>query len=472
MKNVLLRDIVEASEGELLSGDPGLSLLTVSTDSRVIGENALFVPIVGANQDGHLFIEKALLNGAKASLTSDRSFYDSYTAAYPGHDRAFVLVNDTTEAFQKIGTMARTHLSLPAVGVTGSVGKTTTREMITAALSAEKKVYSTKKNYNNWLGVPITLCDMTDEDDIAVLELGLNVKGELELISSFTNLECAVLTNIGVAHIEFYGTQDEIAKAKYSITNGFWDSNPAGKMLFINGDDPYLMKYRDLTGYPYTIYGTTEDAAYRAQNIHTENGRFVFDFYRHGEFMFPVVLSVLGAHNVLNSLAAFAVADHYGIDLRKAAERISAFTGFTNRLQRYEANGYLIIDDTYNASPTSMKAGIDVLCDLDQKAENGRKYALLGDMFELGPNAPVYHYEVGEYVGTKRFDGLFLIGEHAKKIGEAVEKSEISIPVSYYDDKTVLTEALENILKPGDILYIKASNGMKLHAVTERLIEA
>lgn len=469
MKNIKVRDIIEATGGTLLSGDPELTLLTASTDSRAIGEAALFVPIVGQNQDGHQYIDKAFENGASASFTNSRVYYESYTAEHPGHDKVFILVNDTTEAFQKTGTLARSRLSLPAVGVTGSVGKTTTREMITAALSAEKKVYSTKKNYNNWLGVPITLCDMTDDDDIAVLELGLNVKGELELISSFTDLDCAVITNIGVAHIEFYGTQDEIAKAKYSVTNGFWPSNPAEKRLFINGNDPYLMKYRDLTGYPYTVYGTEENADYRAMNIRTENGRFVFDFYRHGTFMFPVTLSVLGAHNVLNALAAFAVADHFGVDLRKAAEKVSAFTGFTNRLQRYEANGFTIIDDTYNASPTSMKAGLDVLCDLEA-GPGGRKYALLGDMFELGPDAPKYHYEVGEYAASKVFDRLFLIGDNAKMIGRAMTDGGSKIPQAHFDDKAALTEALKALLKPGDLLYIKASNGMKLHAVTEGLI--
>lgn len=470
MKNVTIKDILECTGGTLLMGDADMKVEHLSTDSREIGESTLFVPIVGTNINGHDYVEKALMAGAIATLTAEEEVFDYWLDNHAGDERAFILVNNTTEAIQRIGKMARLKLTVPAVGITGSVGKTTTREMVAAALSAEKKVYKTDKNYNNWLGVPLTLSEMTDDDDIAVLELGLNVRGELGLISSLTNIETAVITNIGVAHIEFYGTQDEICKEKFTVTNGFFDENPHEKRLFLCGNDPYLMKHKDECKYPVTIYGSLDNAEYRAVNIHPENGKYCFDLYIRGVKRLSACLSVLGEHNVLNAVAALAVADHYGVDLDKAVEKLAQFTGFKNRLQRYEYNGALIIDDTYNASPASMKAGLDVLCTMEYKDNNGRRIAVLGDMFELGANAPQYHYEVGVYAASKKFDELILIGENAMEIKRALVEANSMKNVYAFADTQAITEALRKELKDGDIVYLKASNAMKLHSVTEGLI--
>lgn len=470
MKNVTINDILTCTGGTLLSGDPEMSVENLSTDSREIGESTLFVPIVGANINGHDYVEKALLAGAIATLTAEEDVFDYWLDNHAGDERAFILVNNTTEAIQKIGKMARLKLSIPAIGITGSVGKTTTREMIAAALSAEKKVYKTDKNYNNWLGVPLTLSQMSDDDDIAVLELGLNVRGELGLISSLTNIETAVITNIGVAHIEFYGTQDEICKEKFTVTNGFFDDNPNEKRLFLCGNDPFLMKHMAECKYPITVYGSQDNAEYCAKNIHIVDGKYNFDLYIRGEKRLNATLSVLGEHNVLNAVAALAVADHYGVDLEKAVEKLAQFTGFKNRLQRYEYNGALIIDDTYNASPASMKAGLDVLCSMEYKDNNGRRIAVLGDMFELGSNAPQYHYEVGVYAASKPFDELILIGENAMEIKRALTERGSNKQIYAFADTNSITEALRKALKPGDIVYLKASNAMKLHSVTEGLI--
>ncbi len=470
MKNVTINDILTCTGGTLLCGDADMKVENLSTDSREIGASTLFVPIVGANINGHDYVKKALMAGAVATLTAEEEVYDYWLDNHAGDDRTFILVDDTTDAIQRIGKMARLKLSVPAIGVTGSVGKTTTREMIAAALSAEKKVYKTDKNYNNWLGVPLTLSQMTDDDDIAVLELGLNVRGELGLISSLTNIETAVITNIGVAHIEFYGTQDEICKEKFTVTNGFFEENPNEKMLYLCGNDPYLMKHKAECGYPVTIYGSRDNADYRAVNVHSVNGKYRFDLYIHGEYRLTATLSVLGEHNVLNAVAALAIADRYGVDLDKAAEKLEQFTGFKNRLQRYDYKGAMIIDDTYNASPASMKAGLDVLCSMEYKDNNGRRIAILGDMFELGPDAPKYHYEVGVYAASKPFDELILIGENAMEIKRALMEAGSMKSIYAFADKNAITEALKKELKDGDIVYIKASNGMKLHDITEGLI--
>ena len=470
MKDITVREILEAAGGTLLQGEETLRLCSVTTDSREVGTDALFVGIVGETMDGNRFLSSAAENGAKAAMISDRSVYEAYHEKHPEEkDTAVILVDNTTAAIQKTAKMARSRLQLPAVGVTGSVGKTTTREMIAAALSAEKKVYKTSKNYNNWLGVPLTLCDMSDEYDIAVLELGLNVRGELGLISSLSNIDTAVITNIGTAHLEFYGTRDELCREKFTITRGFWEENPREKLLILNGDDPLLRKYRELTGYPYVLYGSTEDCDYRYENIRTENGKYLFDFVKRGEKAIPVELSVLGRHNVSNAAAALTAADHYGVDLNAAAEALSHYTGFRSRLEKHVKDGWTLIDDTYNASPDSMKAGLKVLSEFPVTGD-GRRIAVLGDMLELGENSGKYHYEVGAYAASLGIDLFLMRGTDILNAKDALLEKAPGTKICVYEELTALADALRSILRPGDVVYVKASHYTGIHRITEELI--
>ena len=469
MKDISVRDIVNETSGKLLQGPEDLLLTSVSTDSRMVGENALFVGISGETMDGNRFAASAVENGAKAAMISDARVYEAYRKDHPeDRDTAFILVDNTTDAIQRTARMARRRIPVPAVGVTGSVGKTTTREMIACALSAEKKVYRTSRNYNNWLGVPLTLCDLSDAYDIAVLELGLNVRGELGLISSLTDIDTAVITNIGTAHLEFYGTRDELCREKFTITRGFNLSDPRPKLLILNGDDPYLRKYKDLTGFPYVFYGSTEDCAYRFENIRVEDGRFVFDFCFHEYERLEVKLSVLGRHNVMNACAALAAADHYGVDLKKAAEALEGYRGFRSRLERHEKDGWLLIDDTYNASPDSMKAGLQVLHDIEYR-EGGRKIAVLGDMLELGDDSARYHYEVGAYAAPLGIDLYLMRGTDILNAKRAILEKSPDTEIRVFDDLDTLITDLKAILKPGDVLYVKASHYTGIHRVTEEL---
>ena len=470
MKEITIQELLTVTGGKLLSGDPAARFDCFSTDSREIPENALFVPIAGENIDGHRFIGKALENGAKAVISAQEAPLLAWKEAHPEAKQALILVDDTLSAVQKLGAYARSLLSIRAVGVTGSVGKTTTREMIAAALSAEKKVYRTGKNYNNKLGVPITLSELSDEDDLAVLELGLNVPGELGLISSLCDLSCAVITNIGVAHMEYYGNQDRLTEEKMTVTRGFYDSRKEEKTLFLCGDDPMLVKYQGLTGYPVVFYGTGENARYRGVNIRPENGCYAFDFVKDGKTLFPVWLSVPGAHNVLNALAALAVADFFGVDLRKAAESLSGYGGFQGRLQRIEQDGVLYIDDSYNASPDSMKAGLKVLSEMAVK-EGGRKIAVLGDMLELGPDSARFHYEVGAYACMTKPDLLFLTGKEAKMMEKACIDSGYASKCRYFETSEELRDALSKEIRPEDLVYFKASHGMHFSGLLQELLK-
>ncbi|MBR6321593.1 MAG: UDP-N-acetylmuramoyl-tripeptide--D-alanyl-D-alanine ligase, partial [Lachnospiraceae bacterium] len=415
MKRTTVEEILKVTGGKLYAGSPDTAVENLTTDSRSVPSDALFVPIAGENFDGHQFIGKALENGAKAVISAKEEPFRAWITTHPENTAALILTGDTLTAVQQIGKYARSKLKLRAVGVTGSVGKTTTREMIAAALSAEKKVYKTSKNYNNKLGVPISLCEMSDDYDLAVLELGLNVPGELGTISALADISCAVITNIGVAHMEFYGSRDKLTEEKFTVTRGFFPERKEEKLLILNGDDPQLMKYKDSTPFPVLLYGTGEHCAFRAVNIHPENGCYAFDLVKNGEMLFPAALSAPGRHNVLNALAAFAAADYFGIDLKKAAESLAGFTGFKGRLERHEKDGILFIDDTYNASPDSMKAGLRVLHEM-KAAEGRKKIAVLGDMLELGNNSGLFHKEVGLFAAECPPDEVLLFGNEAVMI--------------------------------------------------------
>ena len=469
MQPMTIKEIVNACSGALLAGSPDKTLTAFTTDSRNVPLNALFVPIRGENADGHNFLDAAVKNGAEAVLSAEKGIAERLAKDNPS--LGVILVKDTTEAFQEIAKAYRKTLKLPAVGVTGSVGKTTTREMVSAALSSGLKVFKTEKNFNNWLGTPTTLLSMTDEDDIAVLELGLRIPGELGRISSLANLDCAVITNIGSAHMEFYGSREEICKEKFTITRGFSEEEaPEKRRLFLNADDPLLYAASKSCIYPCTLYGFSEEAEYRGVNLRQEAEKTVFDFVRRGEFMFSVTLSVPGDFNVQNALAALAVADRYNLNLKQAAEKLSQYTGFKGRLMQHQHKGVLIIDDTYNASPDSMKGGLDILEKLS--GLKGTKTAVLSDMFELGENTDAFHYEVGAYAAGKKIDRLFLTGEFSKQIKKGAEENGAAFEIRWFDTKEDLLSCLLATLQPLDAVYLKASNGMKLSEVTEGLLNA
>ena len=450
-------ELTQAVGGRLLCGSPDVLIEHLSTDSRVSEGKDLFIPIIGAKTDAHDFILNAFESGCAASLTSRKGYM-------PDPERPMIEVEDTVEALHRIGRFLRSRLSVPAVGVTGSVGKTTTREMIACALSAEKKVFRTGKNYNSSVGLPLTLSQMSNDYDAAVLELGMNVPGELGEISEIAGIDIAVITNVGVAHMEFYGSREAICREKYTITRGF--RNGKG-LLILNGDDELLYRFRDLTGYPYVLYGMSERCEYRALNIRLEDNLYCFDFCFRGRIV-PVRLSVLGEHNVRNAAAALAVADRMGVNVEAAAKALTSFTGFRNRLQRIPLGDIMVIDDTYNASPDSMIAGVRVLSAFPAK---GRRVAVLGDMKELGEQSALFHREVGGTISREKIDTLLVIGELGREIAAGAREAGASFEILGMDGNRAAADWLCAHLQPFDVVYLKASNSMHLKEITEILQE-
>lgn len=451
MEKITVLDIAEAAGGRLLCGRPDTPVRNISIDSRKMKGEDLFVPIIGAKVDAHRFIEGAFSAGAAATFTSEHETKED--------SRPYIYVEDTVKALQALGAAYRKRLRMPVIGITGSVGKTTTREMVTAALSAGRKVTGTSGNSNGQLGVPISICEADLAAEAAVFEMGMSEPGEMPKIAAVARPDLAVVTNIGVSHIENLGSREGICREKMHITDGFGPENTA----VLNGEEPLLTAFRGKTVFRTVYYGTGPDNDYRAEDVRVENGRTCFTVKTPKE-MISLSLGVPGLHNVMNALAALAVADVLGVPLALAAGKLSEFSGFARRLQIVDRNGLTLIDDSYNASPESMRAALQVLSTTETA---GRRGAVLADMLELGPDSPKFHGQVGEFAAGCPVDQYFLIGAQIRFLGEALEKA--GKPVLYFTDNVTAAAAVKDWAKPGDTVLFKGSNGMKLGEVLKEL---
>ena len=455
MEQVFVRDLVEATGGRLLAGNPDTAVMKIRLDSRQVEAGDLFVPIIGERVDGHRFIAQVIEAGAAAVLTSEHEEAEN-------QDAAWIHVEDTKEALQNIGRYLRARLTLPLVGVTGSVGKTTTREMIAAALSAKHRVYKTPGNSNSQVGVPITISEISQNDEVGVIELGMSEPGELTIIAKIAKIDMAVITNIGITHIEQLGSRENIYKEKMTIQDGLKDDGA----LILNGDDDMLCTTTGKLGVKTVYYGTGANCDFRAEEINLEDGPAKFVAV-HGEERQPVELGVMGYHNVMNALAAMAVCDQCGMTMKEAAEGLKTFHGFKGRQQIFSGEKLTILDDSYNASPASMMASLDVFKTLKQ---GHRHVAVLADMKELGDKVMEYHHEVGVHAASAGVDVVVTLGEAMHALAEGV-RSVSQIPVVEFLDKEEMVAYLDANLKDGDCILFKGSNSMGLSAVAAYFVE-
>ncbi|RGY99430.1 UDP-N-acetylmuramoyl-tripeptide--D-alanyl-D-alanine ligase [Clostridium sp. AM58-1XD] len=467
MEQIRVKDILKATGGKLLFGEEETLLSRIKLDSRQVEEGDLFVPIIGEKVDAHRFLEQVIRSGAGAVFTSEHTGEEAEKAMVKLNGEgscktAWIGVPDTREALQAVGSYCRARLSIPVIGITGSVGKTTTREMVAAALSAGFQVFKTPGNSNSQVGVPITMSEICSSDEAAVIELGMSEPGELTKIARIARPTMALITNIGITHIEQLGSRENIYREKLTIQDGL----EAGGILLLNGDDDLLKVTKARDGYRTIYYGTGKNCDYRAENINEEGGCPSF-LAVYKDKKVPVQLQVLGSHNVLNAMAAIAAACEAGLSMEAAAESVGCFTGFKNRQQIYRNHGITVIDDTYNASPVSMKAGINVLCALK---EGRRKIAVLADMKELGEDTVQFHREVGAYLAEQPVDVLITYGELAGEIAEgaameAGENGRLVIRRFSENERETMTAFLEGFLTAGDCVLLKGSNSMKLGTI-------
>ena len=464
MEQVFVRDLVEATGGVLLGGDPERAVAKIKLDSRQVEPGDLFVPIIGERVDGHKFIPQVIAAGAAVVLTSEHETADMerFAEEHGGNDAAWIRVADTKGALQDIGRYLRARLTLPLVGVTGSVGKTTTREMIAAALSAKYRVYKTPGNSNSQVGVPITISEISQKDEVGVIELGMSEPGELTVIAKIAKIDMAVITNIGITHIEQLGSRENIYKEKMTIQDGLKEDG----VLILNGDDDMLCNTKGKDGVKTVYYGIGGNCDFRAENINLNDGAAKFTAV-HGEERLDVELGVMGQHNVMNALAAIAVCAQCGMTMEEAASGLKTFNGFKGRQQIFAGERYTILDDSYNASPASMKASLDVFKTLKP---GKRHVAVLADMKELGDKVNEYHFELGQYAVSAGVDAVVTLGEACHALAEGV-KSVSEIPIAEFLNKEEMVAYLDENLKEGDCILFKGSNSMGLSAVAAHFVE-
>ena len=455
MENMTAGKLAEMIGGELVYGDPEREVSRISIDSRDVDQNTLFVPLKGERVDAHRFLADVASGKASCVLFSEEMS--------PCGDAAWIRVKNTYEALIRTGVSWRERMYPKVVAVTGSVGKTTTREMVATALSAGYRTFRTQKNYNSDIGVPIMLSQLSSQDEAAVLELGMSDFGEMEKISQMARPDTAVITNIGVAHIAQLKTRENICKEKLSVTKGM----KPGSLLILNGDDDLLSKVDESIGYQILFYGLGAHNDYRAEDIVFNEGSTTFRAVSPNASV-RVTLPVTGTHMVMNALAALAAAEHFGVDLEAAATALAGFEAFSGRQQIYSVGNFKVIDDTYNASPDSMKAALGVLTSLPS---TGRRIAVLSNMLELGENERLYHQQVGEFAGKLSIDELICVGELASEIGRAAEEKSSTMKVMEFACNDEASAYLKQMVTCGDLLLFKGSNSTRIGQIIQQLKE-
>lgn len=446
MKNLTVETIVKICNGSLYGEEfikeSQKEAAGVVLDSRLLEKDDIFIATKGEKVDGHKFITSVFEKGALAVICENVP--EEITGPC-------IQVKDSFIALKQVAAFYRQQLDLKVIGVTGSVGKTSTKEFVAGVLSAKYKVWKTQGNFNNEIGLPLTVLQLREEHEIAVLEMGISDFGEMHRLSEIAKPDICILTNIGQCHLEFLGDRDGVLKAKSEI---FDYMNPEGT-IFVNGDDDKLITLKETRKEKLVTFGRNQtNDVFATKEVSKGLLGSVVDVQ--GKInISEVQVPLPGEHMVLNALAASAVADLLGLtqdEIKEGMKKVEAVSGRSNIIPFKD---FVMIDDCYNANPVSMKAAIDLL-----QSANGRKVAILGDMFELGEEEKKLHYEVGQYTAGK-VDILICIGKLAKYIYEgAIQGKNEDAFMIYLKEKEELYSYLENIIMPQDTILLKASHGM------------
>lgn len=445
---VKVSDIAAAAGGRLLCGDGNTVVTSFITDSREGKPGAMFVPIRGERADGHSYIP-AVLEGPAAAAFTDHEI--------PLGEKPLVLVKDCREALQRAAAWYRDQFAIPIVGITGSVGKTTAKEMVAQALSAQFRVLKTAGNQNSQVGVPITVCGLRKDHTAAVVEMGVSMPGEMARIAGVVKPTCAVMTNIGVSHIEFMKTRENILAEKARIA----DYLPPDGALFVNGDDDLLPTLKETMGSRVVTFGLGPTCDWRAFGLNEADKGTFFTCQSPAGERTELFVPAAGEHNVRNALCAMAVARYLGVPAGDVVRAISAYKAPAMRQQMVEANGLLIIDDSYNASPDSMRSAIDVL---STRPVTGKRAAVLADMLELGDFSQQGHYQVGQYAKERGVELLVAVGPLSREIAAGYGEG-----ARWFATNQEAAAFLRDALRPGDAVLVKGSRGMKTDEIVAAL---
>ncbi|WP_028595824.1 UDP-N-acetylmuramoyl-tripeptide--D-alanyl-D-alanine ligase [Paenibacillus assamensis] len=439
----------------------------VYTDSRQTKLGALFVPLSGERFDGHVYVEQAIQDGAAAALWQNDH-------PQPNADLPLILVEDTLAALQQLAQSYIQELPVQIVAVTGSNGKTTTKDLVASVLSARYRVHKTEGNFNNHIGLPLTVLNMAEDTQIAVLEMGMSGRGEIELLTKLVKPHVTIVTNVGDAHLLQLGSRKEIARAKMEIISGLRE----GGLFICHGDEPLITEVLEepATVQPASMktvkFGLHAYCDYKPDAImQSEEGiSFTLSSEAFGPMMYR--LPILGQHNVMNALAAIAVAQHFGVPQPLIAEGLERARISGMRIEKtVTRDGWTLLNDAYNASPTATKAALQVLAAMP-KDDTAKRIAILGDMLELGETEEQLHYEVGTAITPEMADVVLTYGRLGRAIAEGAATQLSADAVQAFDSKDELQHYFAAIVKEGDVVLLKASRGMKLEEVVKDWIHA
>lgn len=439
-------EIVEATQGILVSGNKDDEINFFSQDSRQMTNGGMYIPLKGERFDGHDFIESAFQTGAQAIISEKDVSYE---------DKIVIKVKDTYQSLKDMASYLRSHRPVKVVGVTGSVGKTSTRDMVYSVVKQKYKTLKTEGNYNNEIGLPLTILRYHDEE-VLVLEMGMNHLQEMSRLSMIARPDIACITNVGTAHIGELGSRENILKAKLEITDGMKE----GATLIINQDNDMLQTV-ELPHLNVVRVGKSKEASIQASHIVLEETKSSFEVEYQGKKE-TIEVPVQGEHNISNALIAIAVGIELNIPLEDIKKGIQEFKLTKNRMDILEKNHKTVIDGTYNASVDSMKSSIDVLANYKK-----RKVAILADMLELGNYSQQLHEEVGSYVASKGIDVLVCVGKEAKYIYQKAKESMKD--VYYFESNQEVITHLDELLKEDDVILVKGSHSMNLKEVVENI---
>jgi UDP-N-acetylmuramoyl-tripeptide--D-alanyl-D-alanine ligase len=449
--------IAEACRGRITTGDAGATIDTVTTDSRELGANNLFIPLIGEKFDGHDFIRPLSENKSiRSYLTMREGFTD--IAARSGISE--IQCDDTLKALGAIAGRHRDRIDPKVIGITGTNGKTTTKELVYAILSARWSCLKNVKNYNNEIGVPVTLLGLAESHEMAVIEMGMNHPGELDRLSRIVKPDVALITNVGQGHLEFMGSMENVAGAKSEIMHGM---KPGSKLL-VNRETDFMdiiMEKARKVDLVVTTFGLSEKADIRPDSYRLYRDS-ISVVYRDEEIMVPLY----GIHNVYNVVAAIAVAAECGVGPSAVKESLSGFVNVDGRSQIID-RGYIVINDTYNSNPMSLDYALRSTGEI---FPDRRKIAVLSDMKELGEAADSYHVACGRAVRENNFDKLLLWGGKAGLYAEgAIQAGLDADAVKQFETKAELSRYLKTIVDDDDVVLIKGSRSMRMEDVVRDL---
>lgn len=453
MEKISIGEILEATNGKLLSGNTAQTINSVCIDSRKVTKDSLFIALKGERVDGHNFIKDAFDLGASVCIIEKN--YEIGTEV----QGALIEVASTLSALQDLAAYYRRKFSIPVIGVTGSVGKTTTKEMIYSVLSENLNVLKTEANYNGQIGLPLTIFNLNNSHEVAVLEMGISEIGEMDRLRKIANPDIGVITNIGVSHVENFKSVKNTCNEKIKIVSG------TNKKLYANFDSPILANIKNKTDTTVIPFGINGLYPYKCEEIYSSKYETNFILSTE-ELRENIMIPCLGIHNVYNALAAIAVGLDLGVHIEDIKSGLSKFKNVAMRQQIYNVNDIILIDDSYNASPDSVKSSVSILKNIDSP---GKNIVVIADMLELGERSQEIHFETGRYIAMEKIDFLITIGENSKYLSEGAKSMNQEVITIHCQNNSEAFEKIKEIIDKDDKILIKGSRGMHTDEISEKI---